>query len=304
MHRKNKLFSTFTLLLLVALALTTTVCANAPEPPDYLTVILSERHEEAVYADLLIKIDPSDSNYTDFSPGIYADHVYSSSEIVAYDDDGYRSFTFHYKNARSDIEINRYYDKMYYVDFCRGYDYNEFFTQYETLLNEYRDVKVALLDDEFNILVVSDAIRLPKVDKLLEFNGQVTYDIRENSLDFDLWINPYFLIFGGIISALMILISIGTEIIVALFFGLKSRKKTIFKVNLFSQIIMRVLYFVLPLTYLTETIILEILVYSVEFLIYKRLFPEEDTKKLLLYTVIANTLSLFLGIFLDCYILA
>ena len=66
---------------------------------------------------------------------------------------------------------------------------------------------------------------------------------------------------------------------------------------------MRVLYFVLPLTYLTETIILEILVYSVEFLIYKRLFPEEDTKKLLLYTVIANTLSLFLGIFLDCYIL-
>ena len=209
MHRKNKLFSTFTLLLLVALALTTTVCANAPEPPDYLTVILSERHEEAVYADLLIKIDPSDSNYTDFSPGIYADHVYSSSEIVAYDDDGYRSFTFHYKNARSDIEINRYYDKMYYVDFCRGYDYNEFFTQYEALLNEYRDVKVALLDDEFNILVVSDAIRLPKVGKLLEFNGQVTYDIRENSLDFDLWINPYFLIFGGIISALMILISIG-----------------------------------------------------------------------------------------------
>jgi len=67
---------------------------------------------------------------------------------------------------------------------------------------------------------------------------------------------------------------------------------------------MRVLYLLLPFAYLIETIILEVLVYGAEFWIYRKKFQEVGTVKIICYTVVANTLSLLLGIFLDCYLLA
>jgi hypothetical protein len=67
---------------------------------------------------------------------------------------------------------------------------------------------------------------------------------------------------------------------------------------------MRLLYLVLPFTYLIETIILEIMVYVTEFLIYKKYLKQEKTTTIGWYTVIANTLSLLLGIWFNSYILA
>ena len=81
------------------------------------------------------------------------------------------------------------------------------------------------------------------------------------------------------------------------------RRVAILVVNICSQIIMRSLYLILPFTYLIETIILEVCVYTSEFLIYKRHFKDTSAIKIIGYTITANTLSLLLGIFLDCYIL-
>mgnify|MGYP003468132678 CR=1 FL=1 len=157
---------------------------------------------------------------------------------------------------------------------------------------------------DFNIIVVSESIQLPKENNAFVFDGEICFDFNTNSLDFDTRINPYFVVFGGFFSILIMLMSIGTETVISLLFGFRGRQTlTILIVNICSQIIMRLLYLVLPFTYLIETIILEVCVYTAEFFIYKKYFKGTSVIKLVGYTLTANTLSLLLGIFLDCYIL-
>lgn len=62
---------------------------------------------------------------------------------------------------------------------------------------------------------------------------------------------------------------------------------------------MRLLYLLLPFSYLPETILLELLVYGTEFFLYKKSWQDLKSGKIALYTAIANTASLLLGIALD-----
>ena len=305
MNKFKKSFSVIILLLIFAFSLPTAVFANAPAPADHLTVALANIPDNAVYADLLIKISKDDSNFIDFQPNAYADSILESSEIVTYSQDGYYSFTFHYKDSKSNIKIDHYYDDLDYVEFCNGLKYNDYLTQYENLLNNYNDVKVALLDKDFNIITVSQAAKLPEVNNLYNFYGEINYDFTDNKIDVDISKNYYFIVFGGIFSIGIMLMSIGTEILVSLLFWFRGKRLLIIlATNTCTQILMRLLYLVLPFTYLIETIILEIMVYVSEFLIYKKYIKQEKTATIVCYTVIANTLSLLLGILLDCYILA
>lgn len=309
MNKYKKLFLIVVLLFVASFSLPVSVSANAPVPVDHLTAILSNLPDNAVYADLLIKIDENDPQYVDFQPNAFVHTASGARELVAYSKDGFRSFTFHYKDAKSNIRISHYYNYdhtiTHYVDFCNGLEYRDYLTQYENLRKDYRDIKLVLLDKEFNIIAVSETTQLPKESSAFRFNGSIYYDFTTNIVEYDNQINPLYVIFGGFYSILIMLISIWTEVTLARFFGLERKyRRTILIVNVCSQIIMRVLYAVMPFTYLVETCILEILVYSAEFLIYKKRFGEVRTRTLVYYTVAANTLSLLLGIFLDCYILA
>lgn len=304
MKNLKKLFFIVVIVTILASSFVLPVFANAPMPADHLTVVLSNLPDDAVYVDLLVKINQDDPNFMDFQSNNYSDSVSKSSEIVSYSDGSFYSFTFHYKNSKSNIKIEHYYDDLYYVDFCNGLNYQDYLTQYESLRNHYRDVKVALLDKDFNIIVVSESIQLPKENNAFVFDGKICFDFNTNSLDFDTRINPYFVVIGGFFSILIMLMSIGTETVISLLFGFRGRQTlTILIVNICSQIIMRLLYLVLPFTYLIETIILEVCVYTAEFFIYKKYFKGTSVIKLVGYTLTANTLSLLLGIFLDCYIL-
>ena len=304
MKNLKKLFFIVVIVTILASSFVLPVFANAPMPADHLTVVLSNLPDDAVYVDLLVKINQDDPNFVDFQSNNYSDSVSKASEIVSYSDGSFYSFTFHYKNSKSNIKIEHYYDDLYYVDFCNGLNYQDYLTQYESLRNHYRDVKVALLDKDFNIIVVSESIQLPKENNAFVFDGEIYFDFNTNSLDFDTRINPYFVVFGGFFSILIMLMSIGTETVISLLFGFRGRQTlTILIVNICSQIIMRLLYLVLPFTYLIETIILEVCVYTAEFFIYKKYFKGTSVIKLVGYTLTANTLSLLLGIFLDCYIL-
>ena len=304
MTNLKKLFFVFVIVSILVFSSALPVFANAPMPADHLTVVLSYLPDDAVYVDLLVKINQDDPNFVDFQSNNYSDSVSKSSEIVSYSDGSFYSFTFHYKNSKSNIKIEHYYDDLYYVDFCNGLNYQDYLTQYESFRNHYRDVKVALLDKDFNIIVVSESVQLPKENNAFVFDGKICFDFNTNSLDFDTRINPYFVVFGGFFSILIMLMSIGTETVISLLFGFRGRQTlTILIVNICSQIIMRLLYLVLPFTYLIETIILEVCVYTAEFFIYKKYFKGTSVIKLVGYTLTANTLSLLLGIFLDCYIL-
>jgi hypothetical protein len=300
MKKLKKLFFVFIIVYILVFSSALPVFANAPMPADHLTVVLSNLPDDAVYVDLLVKINQDDPNFVDFQSNNYSDSVSKSSEIVSYSDGSFYSFTFHYKNSKSNIKIEHYYDDLYYVDFCNGY----YLTQYESLRNHYRDVKVALLDKDFSIIVVSESIQLPKENNAFVFDGEIYSDFNTNSLDFDTRINPYFVVFGGFFSILIMMVSIGNEVGASLLFGFRGRQTlTVLIVNICSQVIMRLLYLVLPFTYLIETIVLEVCVYTAEFFIYKKYFKGTSVIKLVGYTLSANTLSLLLGIFLDCYIL-
>lgn len=308
MKNYKKLFLIIILLFVAAFSLPVSVSANAPLPADHLTVFLSNLPDEAVYVDLLIRIDENDPQYVAFQSNTFVSSASNAKEITDYSKDGFRSFTFHYKDAKSNIRISKHYNYdqtiAYYVDFCNGLEYRDYLTQYENLRKYYRDIRIALLDKDFNIIVVSETAQLPKESNAFRFNGRIYYDFATNTIEYDNEINPLYVIFGGIYSILIMLLSVVAEVVLARFFGLgKKQRRTIRVVNVCSQIIMRALYAVLPFTYLIETCILEILVYSAEFLIYKKRFGQVRTKTLAYYTVAANTLSLLLGIFLDCYIL-
>lgn len=69
--------------------------------------------------------------------------------------------------------------------------------------------------------------------------------------------------------------------------------------NIISQVVMHYLYlqtYTILYPYQNYSIIvLEMLVYTVEFLIYKKRMKEVPAKKILLYTILANTASLLAG---------
>lgn len=304
MKNLKKLFFIFILVSTLIFSSALPVFANAAAPADHLKIVLSNLPDDAVYVDLLVKFRQDDPNYVDYQSNSYSDSVSKSSEIVSYCDGSFYSFTFHYKNSQSNIKIKPYYDDLYYVDFCKGLEYRDYLTQYENLLNNYRDVKIAILDKDFNIIFVSKVTQLPKENNALIFDGEIYFDFIANSFNVDTQINMYFIVFGSFFSILIMLISVATETIAALLFKFKGKRVvTIIIVNICSQVIMRLLYLALPFTYLIETIILEFFVYTAEFLIYKKHFKDTNTVKIVEYTITANTLSLLLGIFLDSYFL-
>ena len=95
-------------------------------------------------------------------------------------------------------------------------------------------------------------------------------------------------------------ISIGIECLLALLFRFKGKKiLTVLVVNLCTQVVMRALQMFLPLNYWVEVAILETLVYTAEFFLYKKYLKGVSTGKLLIYTILANTLSLFCGLRLN-----
>lgn len=300
MKNIKKVLFTFALLSLFVFSFPLPVSANSPAPADRLIVVISDLPDGAVYADLLIKIDADDSNYTDFNPNPFADDILSVKEIVDYSTDGYRSFTFHYKNAESNIKLEPYYDDSYYVNFCAGPESLNYLTQYEDLRQNYRDIKIAILDKDFKLITVSDAAKLPEEKNLFVFDGDVYYNASNGSITLEERINYFAAIFAFLYLAAMIGLSVGIELVIGLWF--RFRGTPIFIVNLCSQIAMRALYVILPFTYLLETIVLETLVYLAEFFIYKGCFKQTSKAKILLYTIIANTVSLLLGICCDCLI--
>ncbi len=302
MNKTKKILVISILVCLFGCFLSFPVSANAPMPADHLSVYITNLPEGAVYADLLIKIPKDDSSYVDFQSSAYGNDKSLVKEIANYSKDGYRSFTLHYRNAKSNIKIEHAYNENYMVKFCYGSEYREYLTQYEDLLNNYRNFKIALLDKDFKIISVSDSAKLPQDRPAISFYGDVEYDAIENDIIVDFRVNPYFVYIGGFLSIIVMIISIVTEFLVALIFRFKGKQLlSILIVNACSQLIMRTLYLVLPFPYLIETIIFEVMVYTAEFLIYKKRFSDVKISKILTYTIVANTFSLLFGIILNTF---
>ena len=282
------------ILLLVATPLP--VLANSPPPPPWLRVQVANPPENAVFVDILIKIDDADSNFTpvnEHNLDLFGLSV--QAEIVGLSVNGFMSFTFHYNDAAADIEIL----EQGSITFGRG-DGRSVWQQYNDLRTIYSDMKIALLDYEGNVVAISEPFNI--TDKAwVWFDGLVRYNHQSGEVNVMRSFNLF--VFIGFLFRIIIPIVILTIIIEAItgifFFG-RHRKKIglIVIVNAITQAAMWTAYFILPLPYIVSIIILETIIYISEFITYRKskVMADESTRKILIYTIIANTLSLLVGL--------
>ena len=286
------------LIILAVISVPAPVPANGPPPPPFLNVSLRRVPAGAAFADILIKIDESDPNFTYVNEGnLELLGLSVDAEIVGFNADGFMSFTFHYNDAFSDIRIRREQHHNLQVRFAAREgraDFNS--AQFQDLRNNYRDMKIVFLDNEGNIVHISREFTLPAprthlIGLTYEYRAEeeVRIDIRSSA------IGEIILIWA------IVVLSIALEFGLGLVFGFRGKQLLIILLaNVTTQVLMWVIYFnfMMQLPHITAVIILEAAIYPAEFLIYRKSphMEKESTLKLLIYTILANTLSLAVGI--------
>jgi hypothetical protein len=283
------------------------VSANGPVPADWLLFSLTNLPKDVVFADLLVQISPEDPKYTRVNKqNLEQTGVSPESEIVLYDDEAFRSFTFHYADAVSYIKVYDQQDEGLaesdtgtgYIEFCKGTEYREFLTQYEDLRTNYSTVKLAFLDSTGSVVSTSETFSLPEISDYHVFLGRIDYDYRTGVTRMGMYDNPWYMLVQIFSILLYTTLSIGIEAIVAFIFGFRGEKLAlIVTVNLISQFVMRISYLiliVLSLPHVLSIALLELLVYSTEFLVFAKsqVMKNESSKKILIFAVAANTTSL------------
>lgn len=268
-----------------------TVYANGPKPANSLIFDVTNYPDEAVYVDLLIKMDESNEHYLAFNESMGKEYgITKESEIVSYEKNGYVSYAFHFANASCDIELEK--DK-----------YNSFATNrddFNYIYNKCRYFKVAVLDRNGAILTISKEYRLKGItDGYL--SGVMTYDAAKNQVEgITHHTNPLTILpimFLSFLCAYIapLLITVAIESLVARIFKFDFIQRIVY-LNIVTNIALSIYITIIQsfdVTYTTAVITGEILVYVTEFLwIYKNYHKNISGKRIAQYTIVANTLSL------------
>lgn len=276
------------LLLLPVLALA--VSANAPAPPAYFYCSVDDPPPQAVYVDILIPLSEQDEAYTPYNEKneIYG-HLNKDSPIVSYAQDGYRSLSFHYAGVSADPEISSALFTM---------------EQYSQSIDRIApSIKVALLDESGRVLQVSEAVStLPPQEN--QFAREIVYTAGQAEIHFEEHyrgsvsaVRPLTL---SLLAAMLVrmLLSIGIECLIALPFGLRGIGK-IALINLATQLVLGAVILWSGWPYGLAIGVMEPIIYIGEGLLYLRLFPSLSKRRVLLYTVCANTVTLGMGLILN-----
>lgn len=154
---KKKFITLFAILLVVISA-----AARGPGSEAYICEVMPEKLPQGcAYIDMLIPIGEKDENYTENNAeNCRKNGILNQSEIVAYNEDGFQSYTFHIKTARSRIFPYEDASGVLCVVFLAdedGYDtgtaqgINKFGRKYEK-------AKFAYLDADGKVLSVTNEI--------------------------------------------------------------------------------------------------------------------------------------------------
>lgn len=277
-----------------------TVQANSPPPAPYYVFELSDLPEGTVYVDLLIKLPESNPEYIALEKSNLPEGFSHESEIIGFCEDDFRSYTFHYKNAKSIIQVQSDNQVYFFVDDLPDYS-QEYEREHKENVDNSGWIRLAMLDEQGNILKVSPVLSV----KSRQFFGSVRGSFQYNGTT-DKYIAETDVYGSGVVLYLILcqfalLFTCLIEYLVAIPFGLRKRYGgKIFLVNIISQLAMHLchilLYSIVFWRYPHAVILLEVLVYSGEFVIYKRIMREESLVKCIGYVAVANTASLALGL--------
>lgn len=268
--------------------------ANSPGPAIGNCFIVTDLPENTVYVDLLIPLPVSDPMYVDLVRENLSEHISPQSDIVAYCEDGFRSYTFHYRNAQSIIEVNDQENVLFFTNDSR----KDLDDHREDVYNR-GSIRLAMLDQDGSIIKVSPTLVLRAKGFLSSMIGIFDYNARTDEFKVREETSVIAWIVYISICIISLLLTVFTEGLVADCFRLKSFREHIKYTNIVSQILMHTSYVLLYVffchNYLLDMLILEALVYIGEFLFYRRVMRRIPAKKCFAYTVAANTASLMLG---------
>ncbi len=306
-----KIFRIFILFLIMFTVFAQTTHANSPAPQEYLQIKIINKPDELVYCDLLLEFKENDRNYTSlYEPNAEKYAFSENSDLVQYNVDGFESYTFHYKNARSLIklqEASNIYESSKFSPgehAIFGADSRDSITKHNLdFRNKYKIIKLIFLGENGNVLGVSEKINL-FTSQIAAFDYRIEYDYSKMEIINDgKRVDPNSIYLGLFFPSISLIpLSVFIEVLVSRLFKFDRKSRSyVWHINFTTQLIMRFLQLCVPIPYIPLTIILEILVFITELIYYKKKFPEKGIKKLVIFTAAANITSLIIGIFILDY---
>lgn len=287
------------MLACMLLLLPVQVFANSPPPKPWFEIVLCDLPQGTAYVDMLVYLPESDPFYTELEERNLPQGFSAQSEIVTYCEDDFRSYTFHYTDAKSAIGVKNT-GPVYFFD-----NPNMGGSTRHAHIDDVKakgEIRLALLDKEGTILHVSPTFRLETRTFLGTLDGDFVYNGADDTLETREHPATFFAYVGyALLAWLGLLLTCLTEWIVAWLLGLGPQNtRRVIRVNIVSQILMHTLYItfysLIFWRYTAALILLELLVYAGEFICYRFwLMRDIPAKKCLIFVVIANTASLVLG---------
>ncbi len=142
--------------------------------------------------------------------------------------------------------------------------------------------------DEFKVIIQykDGTIKTSDVIEKTEFNYEMYLDVNTMKAE-----QRYTFNLGNALTCMVITIII--ELLIAMVINIDHSKQIIL-VNIFTQILIQCLRLFNFTSFMLSFIIAELLIFFIEYVIYKLLFRDTDNKTIIIYTLIANTITAFL----------
>ena len=281
MSRNYKIFTTCILILFITIFTSLNYNVNADMgPKPAITINLENMNTKKYLIDLLV-YDESGENY--LSPLVYNGNKGGSYNSTL-ERNNLQTITVEQLEGLHEInydgwisEGTRWNAYLLFAD-CGGNNQHEHYFSYFGTPETYKVVIV------FN----NGETKITDVIHRTDFRSEITIDV--NTMEVVSKENV-----SSTSKSILIplLVTIIVEIIIALVMKLKNIKVLLIT-NVITNILLQLLLMYTPLSYILTFVILETLIFIIEYLIYKKYFKDISKQKIISYTLLANLATVIL----------
>lgn len=302
---RKRHFSILLLSVIMALyVLPLQVSANGPAPTPWYSIEVQNLPEGVVYVDLLIYLPEDDPMFVELVSENLPDGFSEEAEIVAYCENDYRSYTFHYKDAQSVIHPDTHSIVTFFTDNIE----HAYIYDHADDIARRGDVRLAMLDQNGKILKISPLLSQSSHEFMAYSLGAFCYDAETDEWEIEYSISSWGYLLYVLVSIVGVALTCFLETAISRCFGIKKADRRIVLItNFASQVMMRigfvVFYSFIFWKYTYAVIVLELAVYVGEYLVYCKAMPQMTRKRRAAFVLCANTASLLVGSIFNYYIL-